>query len=80
MKVRPAVLFAVSLLLPGCTLVAQEIKPPSPRRITLDEAVQLALKHNHVVRIAGYKIEEKSTRKTLRAAPISPFSGTTAMS
>jgi hypothetical protein len=32
---------------------AQESKSPSPRHITLDEAVQLALKHNHVVRIAS---------------------------
>ncbi|HVO62649.1 MAG TPA: TolC family protein, partial [Terriglobales bacterium] len=31
----------------------------SARRITLQEAVQLALQHNHGVRIAGYKVEEK---------------------
>jgi outer membrane protein TolC len=28
------------------------------RHITIQEAVQLALKHNHTVKIAGYKIEE----------------------
>src|SRR5258707_15742067 len=33
------------------------------RRITLREAVQLALKHNHVVRIAGYAVDEKQHAK-----------------
>jgi outer membrane protein TolC len=34
-----------------------------PRRITLREAVQLALKHNHNVRIAGYAVDEKQHAK-----------------
>src|SRR5712672_1942196 len=33
------------------------------RRITLREAVQLALKHNHNVRIAGYAVDEKHHAK-----------------
>ena len=33
------------------------------RHITLQEAVQLALKHNHLVRIAGYKVEESQHAK-----------------
>jgi len=33
------------------------------RHITLREAVQLALKHNHNVRIAGYAVEEKQHAK-----------------
>ena len=45
------------------TLAAQEAESPAARRITLPEAVQLALKHNHVVRIAGYKVEEKEHAK-----------------
>jgi len=53
----------------AATLAAQESKSPAPRRITLDEAVQLALKHNHVVRIAGYKVEEqKHTKEIARSA------------
>jgi outer membrane protein TolC len=36
---------------------------PSPRHITLDEAVQLAVKHNHVVRIAGFQVQEKEHAK-----------------
>jgi outer membrane protein TolC len=35
----------------------------SPRHITLSEAVQLALKHNHVVRIAGLQVQEKQRAK-----------------
>ena len=37
---------------------AQEQAATTTRHITLQEAVQLALKHNHLVRIAGYKVEE----------------------
>src|SRR5258706_1137021 len=33
------------------------------RRISLREAVQLALKHNHNVRIAGYAVDEKQHAK-----------------
>ena len=36
---------------------------PGPTHITLQEAVQLALKHNHVVRIAGYAVDEKEHAK-----------------
>src|SRR5882762_1653781 len=31
--------------------------------ITLHEAVQLALKHNHAIRIAGYAVDEKQHAK-----------------
>jgi outer membrane protein TolC len=34
-----------------------------PRHISLHEAIELALKHNHNVRIAGYKVEEKQHTK-----------------
>jgi outer membrane protein TolC len=43
---------------------AQDGAPqPAPRNITLQEAVQLALHHNHVVRIAGFQVEEKQHAK-----------------
>ncbi len=35
----------------------------TPRQITLQEAVQLALKHNHYVRIANFKVDEKQHAK-----------------
>lgn len=34
-----------------------------PRHLTMLEAVQLALKHNHDIRIAGYQVEEKEHAK-----------------
>src|ERR1700758_3988869 len=34
-----------------------------PRHITLHEAVQLALQHNHVVRIHQFKVEEMQQAK-----------------
>jgi len=37
----------------------------SPLHITLEEAVQLALKHNHMVRIAGYQIDEMEHAKAV---------------
>jgi outer membrane protein TolC len=45
------------------TVAAQEAKPASPRHISLDEAVQLALKHNHYVRIAAYRVEQSEHSK-----------------
>lgn len=43
-----------------------------PRHITLQEAVQLALKHNHVVRIAGYKVEESQHAKDVARSAYFP--------
>ena len=65
--------FPVSLLIAVLSFpavaAAQEKSPLAPRHLTLEEAVQLALKHNHVVRIAGYKISEKErTRDLARSA------------
>jgi outer membrane protein TolC len=72
MNVRLPIVCAISLLLQASTLTAQETKPVSPRRITLEEAVQLALKHNHVVRIAGYKVEEKEHAKDVARSAYFP--------
>ena len=52
---------------------AQETKSPEPRHITLDEAVQLALKHNHVVRIAGYSVQEKEHTKDIARSAYFPL-------
>lgn len=58
MKFRTA--FPVFILLLGhvAALPAQE-SASEKRRITLAEAVQLALAHNHAVRIVGFKVQEK---------------------
>src|ERR1700683_4271017 len=57
--VLTAMAFSVSIA------TAQETNnsSPSPRQITLHEAVQLALKHNHDIRIAGYTVEENEHAK-----------------
>lgn len=39
------------------------VPTPAARHITLPEAVQLALRRNHVVRIAGFQVEEKQHAK-----------------
>jgi outer membrane protein TolC len=62
-KVARFVLSATTLF--ACIAAAQEISPTasSPRRISLQEAVQLALQHNHNIRIAGYSAEQKQHAK-----------------
>jgi len=68
-----AFLLALLLLAHSVTLGAQEIQSSAPRRITLEEAVQLALKHNHVVRIAEYKVEEKEHTKEIARSAYFPL-------
>src|SRR5579863_6409691 len=63
MKSRGSAL-AVPLLLFGLAVPARaQTTATAPRHITLGEAVQLALKHNHVVRIAELEVEEKQHAK-----------------
>jgi outer membrane protein TolC len=69
------VLLAMAVMTPAGAANAQEQisqKSASPessageaRHITLDEAVQLALKHNHLVRISRYQVEEKEHARQL---------------
>ncbi len=53
------ILFLSSFAVP----VRAQTTEPSPRHITLDEAVQLAVKHNHAVRLATYHVEETQRAK-----------------
>src|SRR5882724_2166613 len=62
MKRRALFLFMATALCCSVTLAQTGSTAPS-RRITLREAVQLALKHNHNVRIAGYAVDEKQHAK-----------------
>ena len=43
-----------------------------PRHVSLHEAIELALKHNHNVRIAGYKVEEKQHTKEVAKSAYFP--------
>ena len=52
---------ALSVFLVLTSVQAQDAA--TPRHITLQEAVQLALKHNHFVRIANFQVEEKQHAK-----------------
>src|SRR6202451_57246 len=66
--VLTAMAFSVSIA------TAQETNnsSPSPRQITLHEAVQLALKHNHDIRIAGYTVEENEHAKQVAKSSYFP--------
>ena len=55
---------AAILFLPGFAVsVRAQTTESAPRQITLSEAVQVALKHNHTVRIAEFRIEENRDAK-----------------
>jgi outer membrane protein TolC len=61
---RKALFLLLATALSSSLALADETNGSGPsRRITLQEAVQLALKHNHNVRIAGYAVDEKQHAK-----------------
>ncbi len=61
---RKAILLLMAETLSCCLTFADNTGSTAlSRRITLREAVQLALKHNHNVRIAGYAVDEKQHAK-----------------
>jgi outer membrane protein TolC len=68
MKALAVTLFVNNLVVP----VRAQSAAPAPRHISLDEAVQLALKHNHTVRIAGYKVDEKQSAKAVAKSAYFP--------
>src|SRR5258705_2594646 len=72
-----------ALLLPTALLMAIAFSPclaeaedtgntPPSRHVTLQEAVQLALKHNHNIRIAHYTVEEKEQAKAVAKSSYFP--------
>ncbi|HWC16495.1 MAG TPA: TolC family protein, partial [Terriglobales bacterium] len=72
MKRNAACMLAATAIF-ACLAVAQETgNGASPRHITLQEAVQLALHHNHDVRIAGYTVEEKQQAKQIAKSSYFP--------
>lgn len=62
---------ALSMSIFALPAVAQS-DASAPRRITVEEAVQLALKHNHAVRIAGYRVEQKQDAKNVARSAYYP--------
>jgi outer membrane protein TolC len=73
MNKHATLLFAIVSLFQAAIVPAQETKSSTPRHITLEEAVQLALKHNHIVRIAEYKVEEKTHTKEIARSAYYPI-------
>jgi outer membrane protein TolC len=73
MNSRAALFCALLSIFQTQVLAAQESNSPAPRKITLEEAVQMALKHNHVVRIAAYKVEEKEHAKDVARSAYFPI-------
>src|SRR5271165_2953760 len=65
-------LLRITLVLSGVVAFAGEPDAPPARHITLHEAVQLAMRHNHNVRIAGYKVEEKEHAKEVARSAYFP--------
>jgi outer membrane protein len=74
MKRNAALFVLAATAFSACIAAAQETSntAPPPRRITLPEAVQLALKHNHDIRIAGYTVEEKQQAKEVARSAYYP--------
>src|SRR5215471_2784111 len=70
---KPALRVVVALALASAVAVAGEPDTiPSQRHITLQEAVQLALRHNHIVRIALFQVEEKQHAKDVARSSYFP--------
>jgi outer membrane protein TolC len=74
MKQNVALFVLAATVFSACAATAQEISnmAPPPRKVTLQEAVQLALKHNHDIRIAGYTVEEKEHAKQIAKSSYFP--------
>src|SRR6267154_6809149 len=64
--------FALSVVLAAASFAQDGAGTPAARNITLQEAVQLALRHNHVVRIAGFQVEEKQHAKDVARSSYFP--------
>jgi outer membrane protein TolC len=67
------VLAATILWLGNPLALGQSAGSPAPRVITLHEAVELALKHNHVIRIAQSAVDEKRAAKEVAKSSYYPL-------
>src|ERR1700741_74145 len=73
MKRNAARFLLLAMALFACLAEAEETgNTAPPRHITLQEVVQLALKHNHDIRIAGYTVEEKQQAKQVAKSSYFP--------
>src|ERR1700751_1910034 len=72
MKRTGARFLLVTMAFSACTAAAETGNTAPPRHITLQQAVQLAMRHNHDVRIAGYTVEEKQQAKQVAKSSYFP--------
>jgi outer membrane protein TolC len=66
------IIFIAAALSVSPALSDEKGDPAPPRHLTLQEAVQLALRHNHVVRMAGFQVEEKQHAKDVARSSYFP--------
>src|ERR1700758_1469318 len=72
MKLKLQFLLIALVLFETLASAGEQGDTPPARHITLHEAVQLALQHNHVIRIAAYKVEEKQHAKEVARSAYLP--------
>ena len=72
MKWKMLILLMVTAVSASLALADGADDSASSRHITLREAVQLALKHNHDIRIAGYGVDEKQHAKDVTKSSYYP--------
>ena len=65
-------LLALLFCLGGKTALGQQNETTAPRRISLHDAVELALQHNHVIRIAKSAVDEKQSAKDVARSAYFP--------
>jgi len=63
MRRKALALLVAATLWTSPSVGGQKPNSAEPRRISLHEAVELALKHNHDVRLAGFSVDEKQHAK-----------------
>jgi outer membrane protein TolC len=69
---RQPILIAAFLLLGQAFVLGQQTEPALPSSINLHDAVALALKHNHAVRIASLHVEEEQHAKEVARSKYFP--------
>jgi outer membrane protein TolC len=72
MYTRVALMVIIPCVVSTVALAQPTGSPPPPRVITLQEAVKLALEHNHAVRIAALKVEEQEHTKAVARSAYFP--------
>ena len=69
---RALFLLTLFTVVANSLFMAQESASAQPHHLSLEEAVQLALQHNHLVRIAAFKVEENEHAKEVARSAYLP--------